>query len=57
MSVKHKKDSIKELSEKKTPEELAVENEQLKREVTGLQLALCEVYELVEAAAGAGVNK
>lgn len=45
MSVQHKEDSVKELLEKKTPEELAAENEELQQQITELQLALCELYE------------
>lgn len=59
MSVKHRADSIKELSKKKTAEELAEENVQLKghveqleqensnlsAQVTDTQLAIAEVYE------------
>ena len=47
-------DSIKELSNKKTNEELTKENEALKQQVeslstdiTNTQVALCEVYELM----------
>lgn len=47
-------DSIKELNQKKTPEQLQKENEELKKQVTSLenqltdtQLALCDVYELL----------
>lgn len=55
MSVKHREDSIQALKHKKTLEELFAENEQLKKDkenlatqVTDLQLALCDVYELIE---------
>lgn len=47
-------DSVKELQKKKTPEQLAKENEELRRQVgtlenqlTDTQLALCDVYELL----------
>lgn len=39
--------SLKELAQKKTPEELAAENEQLKKQITDLQLAVCEIFESV----------
>ena len=47
-------DSVKELQKKKTPEQLAQENEELREQVTTLegqltdtQIALCDVYELL----------
>ena len=47
-------DSVKELQKKKTPEQLAQENEELRGQVatlegqlTDTQMALCEVYELL----------
>ncbi len=47
-------DSVKALSQKKTPEQLAMENEQLRGKVSALesqledtQMALCDVYELL----------
>lgn len=50
--VKHRQDSIIELANKKTPEELTVENEKLREllaqqaaQITDLQVALCEMYE------------
>ena len=60
MSVQHTKTSIK--NKPKTVEELTTENEQLRKsneslsgQVTDLQLALCEVYELIETTAYSGV--
>lgn len=53
MSVKHTQTSI--VNKPKTVEELTAENEQLKQkneslsgQVTDLQLALCDVFELIE---------
>ncbi len=47
-------DSVKELQKKKTPEQLAEENEKLREQVAALetqltntQMALCDVYELL----------
>ncbi len=47
-------DSVKELQKKKTPAQLAQENEELRGQVatlegqlTDTQLALCDVYELL----------
>lgn len=61
MSVRHREDSIKALNDRKTLEELSAENEQLQKDkeslatqVTDLQLALCEVYELVESTVSSG---
>ncbi|MDF1494063.1 hypothetical protein [Caproiciproducens sp. CPB-2] len=61
MSVMHREDSIKALKGRKTLEELSAENEQLQKDkeslatqVTDLQLALCEVYELVETTLSSG---
>lgn len=49
-----RKDSVAELSKKKTPEQLQKENEKLKEQVmlletqlTDTQIALCDVYELM----------
>lgn len=60
MSVKHTPTSI--ANKPKTVEELTAENQQLRKsneslsgQVTDLQLALCEVYELIETAAASGV--
>lgn len=48
MSVTHKEDSIKKLKEEKQKvAKLEAENEQLSQQVTDLQLALCDVYELI----------
>lgn len=54
MAVTWRKDSIIELSKKKTLEELQEENEQLTAQVDSLsaqltdtQLALCDVYEQI----------
>ena len=54
MSVQHKATSIK--NKPKSVEELTLENEQwrdknerLSGQVTDLQLALCDVYEMIEA--------
>ncbi|MEA5057785.1 MAG: hypothetical protein VB047_09550 [Anaerotignum propionicum] len=61
MSVKHRVDSVKDLKKRKTLEELSAENEQLKidkvtlaGQVTDLQLALCDVYEMMETNANSG---
>ena len=47
-------DSVKDLHKKKTAEQLAMENEQLREKVSALenqltdaQMALCDVYELL----------
>lgn len=52
--IVHRKDSILELNKKKSNEQLAQENEQLRGEVATLegqledtQMALCDVYELL----------
>lgn len=54
MGVKRRVDSIKELNKRKTNEQLAKENEQLRGKVASLegqledtQMALCDVYELL----------
>lgn len=54
-------DSIKELNKKKTVAQLQEENEELKQKVTTLEndldstnLALCDVYEQLLTATGAG---
>lgn len=54
MGVKRRTDSIKELSKRKTNEQLTQENEQLRGKVSILegqledtQMALCDVYELL----------
>lgn len=59
MSVKHTPTSI--ANKPKTVEELTAENAQLQKkneslsgQVTDLQLALCEVYELIETTAYSG---
>lgn len=53
--VKKRKDSIKELNKRKTNEQLTLENAELRKQVEGLetqltdtQMALCDVYELLE---------
>lgn len=58
MSVKHKETSI--VNRPKNLEEVAAENARLKEkneslsnQVTDLQLALCEVYEMMDAAVSA----
>lgn len=55
MGVKWKKESVKELRKQKTRAELQKENEQLQAKVetlegqlTDTQMALCDVYELLE---------
>ena len=52
--IVHRKDSIVELNKKKSNEQLAQENEQLRGKVATLegqledtQMALCDVYELL----------
>lgn len=54
-----RKDSIKELQKQKTRAQLQAENEQLQEKVetlenqlTDTQLALCDVYELLEGGEG-----
>ncbi len=54
MGVKRRVDSIKELNKKKSNEQLAKENEQLRGKIASLegqledtQMALCDVYELL----------
>lgn len=61
MSVKHREDSIQALKSRKTLEELSAENEQLKKDkvslagqVTDLQVALCDVYEIIESTTTSG---
>lgn len=55
MGVQHREDSIQNIKKRKTLDELTAENEQLTKDkddlisqVTDLQLALCDVYELLE---------
>lgn len=55
MGVQWRKDSVKELRKQKTRAELQKENEALKTrlkslesQLTDTQLALCDVYELLE---------
>lgn len=55
MAVRWKKDSVKELKKQKTRKQLQEENEQLQVKVESLegqltdtQMALCDVYELLE---------
>lgn len=62
MSIKHREDSIQALKNRKSLEELSAENEKLKKDkevlavqVTDLQLALCDVYELIETNTSGGV--
>lgn len=57
MGVQHRVDSIQNIKKRKTLDELTAENEQLIKDkddlisqVTDLQLALCDVYELLETA-------
>lgn len=57
MGVQHRVDSIQNIRKRKTLDELTAENEQLIKDkddlisqVTDLQLALCDVYELLETA-------
>lgn len=53
MSVQHTPTSI--ANKPKSVEELTAENERLLGEITDLQLALCEVYELIEPTVYGGV--
>ncbi len=60
MRVKHREDSIKELKRIKTLEELSAENEQLRKDketlagqVTDLEIALCDVYEMMDSTVNA----
>lgn len=62
MSIRHRQDSIKELKNRRTLEELSTENEKinlrkdrLEREISSLQIAICEVYEAMNA--GTPINK
>lgn len=59
MSVRWKKDSVKELQKQKTRAQLQEENEKLQAKVESLegqltdtQMALCDVYELLEGGEG-----
>lgn len=47
-------DSVKEKRKEKTRKQLQEENEALAAQVTDLQMALCDVYELAAAAATMG---
>lgn len=52
--VKRREDSIKKLNERKTNEQLSIENQELRElvdelegQLTDTQMALCDVYELL----------
>lgn len=52
MGFRIKTDSVKEKQKEKTRAQLQVENEALAAQVTDLQMALCDVYELAAAMMG-----
>ena len=47
-----RQDSVKEKQKEKTRKQLQEENEALAAQVTDLQMALCDVYELAAAMTG-----
>lgn len=47
--INHKIDSVTELKKRKTYEEIAAENQNLSLQVTDLQIALCDIFEMIEA--------
>ncbi len=49
-----RRDSVKEKRKEKTHKQLQEENEALAAQVTDLQMALCDVYELAAAATMGG---
>lgn len=51
-----REDSVKEKQKQKTKAQLQAENESLATQVTDLQMALCEVYELATATTGGTDN-
>jgi len=51
-----REDSVKEKKKQKTRAQLQQENEALAAQVTDLQMALCDVYELAAATTGGTDN-
>lgn len=51
-----REDSVKEKRKEKTRKQLQEENEALAAQVTDLQMALCDVYELAAAMTGGEDN-
>ena len=51
-----RQDSVKEKQKEKTRKQLQEENEALAAQVTDLQMALCDVYELAAAMTGGKGN-
>ena len=51
-----RKDSVKEKKKEKTRKQLQEENEALAAQVTDLQMALCDVYELAATMMGGEGN-
>ena len=51
-----RQDSVKEKQKEKTRKQLQEENEALAAQVTDLQMALCDVYELAAAMTAGGEN-
>lgn len=56
MAFKIKTESVKEKQKEKTRRQLQEENEALAAQVTDLQMALCDVYELAAAMTAGGEN-
>ena len=56
MAFQIKTESVKEKQQEKTRKQLQEENEVLSAQVTDLQMALCEVYELAAAMMGGTDN-
>ncbi len=54
--IRIREDSVKEKSKQKTRAQLQEENEALAAQVTDLQMALCDVYELAAAATTGGTD-
>jgi len=56
MAFKIKTESVKAKQKEKTRKQLQEENEALAAQVTNLQMALCDVYELAAAMTGGEGN-
>lgn len=56
MAFKIKTESVKAKQKEKTRKQLQEENEALAAQVTDLQMALCDVYELAAAMTAGGEN-
>lgn len=54
--IRIREDSVKEKKKQKTRAQLQKENEALAVQVTDLQMALCEVYELATATTTGGTD-